>query len=132
MSRVFVLEDDPVRIELFRNASIEHDLTVATTLSRPDGAFAQWNPPYDLVYLDHDLGGQQMVDSDEEETGAAFTRWLPFAGEHQPLIMIHSFNPVGAQRMAQTLRDKEYTRVGVWPFGSSLLKTLRHTSLLEK
>ena len=47
------------------------------------------------------------------------------SGEHQPLIMIHSFNPVGAQRMAQTMNDKGYTRVGVWPFGSSLLKTLQ-------
>ena len=123
--RVFVLEDDPMRIAQFREAGIGHDLTIVTGLCGPDGAFAQWHPPYDLVYLDHDLGGQQMVDSNEEETGAAFTRWLPFAGEHQPLIMIHSFNSVGAQRMAQTLRDKEYTRVGVWPFGSSLLKTLQ-------
>ena len=125
MSRVFVLEDDPVRIRQFREASIRHDLTIVTGLCGPDGAFAQWHPPYDLVYLDHDLGGRQMVDSDEEETGAAFTRWLPPAGEHQPLIMIHSFNPVGAQRMAQTMNDKGYTRVGVWPFGSSLLKTLQ-------
>ena len=123
--RVFVLEDDPMRIAQFREAGIGHDLTIVTGLCGPDGAFARWSPPYDLVYLDHDLGGQQMVDSDEEETGAAFTRWLPTAGVHQPLIMIHSFNPVGAQRMAQTLRDKEYTRVSVWPFGSSLLKTLQ-------
>ena len=125
MSRVFVLEDDPVRIKLFRNAGIGHDLTVVTTLSRPDGAFAQWNPPYDLVYLDHDLGGQVMVDSDEEETGAAFTRWLPPAGDHQPVITIHSFNPVGTQRMFRDLRDRGYTRVIMFPFGPTILDTLR-------
>mgnify|MGYP003348316371 CR=1 FL=1 len=126
--RVFVLEDDPVRIELFRKAGMEHDLTVVTTLSRPDGAFAQWNPPYDLVYLDHDLGGQIMVDWGKEETGAAFTRWLPPAGDHQPVITIHSHNPVGTQRMFWDLRDRGYTRVLIFPFGPTILETLQRST----
>ena len=39
--RVFVLEDDPMRIAQFREAGIGHDLTIVTGLCGPDGAFAQ-------------------------------------------------------------------------------------------
>lgn len=126
MRRIFVLEDDPIRIESYRNACrARHDLTLTDHLTGPDGACALYQPPYDIICLDHDLGGRQMIDSHEEETGAAFVRWMPDAGDDQPTIVIHSFNPVGAGNMARTLRDKGYERVLIWPFCTGLLDLLK-------
>lgn len=133
MRRVFVLEDDPFRIEQFRKACEgRHDLTLTDHLSGPRGAFTLYQPPYDLVYLDHDLGGRQMVDSDEEETGAAFVRWLPPADEHQPVITIHSYNLPGATTMHRLLRDKGYTRVVLWPFCQTVIDTLTDAVISEE
>jgi hypothetical protein len=130
--RVFVLEDDPFRIKRFRDACLgRHDLTLTDRLSGPRGAFTVYQPPYDLIYLDHDLGGRQMVDSREEETGAAFTRWMPVAGEEQPqpVITIHSYNLPGATNMHRLLRDKGYTKVILWPFCQTVIDVLKEAVL---
>lgn len=130
MRRVFVLEDDPYRIGLFQDACLgRHDLTLTDRLSGPRGAFTLYAPPYDLIYLDHDLGGRQMVDSHEEETGAAFVRWMPLASDHQPVITIHSYNMDGARNMARTLRDKGYTKVISWPFCGTVIDTLKEVEV---
>lgn len=126
MRRVFVLEDDPIRIDSFQKACVQHELTLTDHLTGPNGACALYQPPYDIICLDHDLGGRQMVDSDEEETGAAFVRWMPVASEdYQPSIIIHSFNTVGQVNMARILRAKGYDRVLTWPFSTGLLDVLR-------
>lgn len=130
MRRVFVLEDDPYRIGVFQDACLgRHDLTLTDRLSGPRGAFAVYQPPYDLIYLDHDLGGRQLVDSREEETGAAFARWMPPAGDHQPVITIHSYNFDGARNMVRTLREKGYTKVIPWMFCQAVIDTLKDAEL---
>lgn len=130
MRRVFVLEDDPYRIGVFQDACLgRHDLTLTDRLAGPRGAFTLYQPPYDLIYLDHDLGGRQMVDSREEETGAAFVRWMPPAGDHQPVITIHSYNLPGATNMHRLLRDKGYTKVLLWPFCETVIDTLKDAEL---
>jgi hypothetical protein len=130
MARVFVLEDDLYRIQLFQDACIgRHHITLTTQLSGPHGAYARYQPPYDLIYLDHDLGGLSMVDSHREETGAAFTRWMPPAGDHQPVITIHSYNFAGARTMAQTLREKGYTKVIPWMFCQAVIDTLKEADV---
>lgn len=126
--RVFVLEDDAYRIERFHEEcrTEGHDLTLTDHLTGARGAYSLYTGPYDRVYLDHDLGQRQFVDSADEETGAAFVRWMPKATDlDQPEIIVHSYNPDGAREMVRGLREKGYRHVVAWPFGDAVLNTLR-------
>lgn len=136
--RIFILEDDPARIVAFEHVLIGHDVTICKWLmgmkynthrSSDDGAFVRFKPPYDLILLDHDLGGRQMVDSTEVETGYQFAKWLvnnhPTTDGKGPLVIIHSYNPDGARNMAHALRDGGYGKIDINPFGPTVLKYLQ-------
>ncbi len=122
--RVFILEDSPERIAGFLSALEGHDMTVCQWLGGTDGACERYKPPYDLLLLDHDLGGQVYVDSSEEETGAAFCSWL-HGREGDPLIFIHSWNHPGAVNMQSILFGGGYNTVSIVPFGLDLLRFLK-------
>ena len=84
----------------------------------------------ECLFLDHDLGGEIMVDSTQENTGANVARWLVSESKNLEKIMniiIHSCNPVGAENMYQKLSPK-FNNVYIMPFLSdgfnSVLKNL--------
>lgn len=125
MMRIFILEDDRQRILLFREASAELDVTYAESCAE---AQERYHPPYDVMFLDHDLGGQIFVNSDDDNTGSAFSRWLPADdAKYHPTIIIHSYNPDGTEYMRQTLVDKGYTAHKI-PFGTVVLNILKDLS----
>ncbi len=100
--KIFILEDDLVRIGLFIKNLGQHELTIAEDL---DYARKRWQPPYDIVLLDHDLGGQVYVSSDVENTGAGFVKDL-LLGPLENLtgkFFVHSWNPDGGDLMHQLL-----------------------------
>lgn len=121
--KVFVLEDDPQRRRLFQDACIGHDLTLAVDVAE---AIKKWNPPYDFVCLDHDLGGEVYVPSEQENTGAGFCRWLVQQENRSmiPGVFVHSYNLPGAKVMQAILHaagiDSIYT-----PFGPTVLNVLK-------
>jgi hypothetical protein len=117
--RVFILEDDLTRVILFREALMRHDVTHAESLTE---AVEMYRGPYDLLLLDHDLGGEVFVDSEKEDTGAGFCRWV--SGE-PTTVLIHSYNAPGAAQMNVTLVEKGWANVGYVPFGLRLLNHLR-------
>lgn len=124
--RIFILEDDPARIQMFRETLLEHEVTLAMDV---DGATKAWCPPYDLMLLDHDLGGEQMVSSSEENTGSGFCRWLTeyykdLGPEMIPYTLIHSYNFAGADWMHRWLTDFG-AEAQPFPFGLSLLTALK-------
>lgn len=123
MKRIFILEDDMYRILAFRQACVGMDLTVA--MSCPE-AYKLFKPPYDIICLDHDLGGQQMVESGAN-TGYEFAETLT-KNPTPPAdyIVIHSYNPEGALNMERILRAGfSSVYVGRMPFGPSLLTFLQ-------
>lgn len=133
--KIFILEDDDARITAFEhvlNANLvtdrKHDVTFCKWLNGKDGAFERYQPPYDLILLDHDLGGMQYVESDgEEETGYKFVKWMVALKEKlYPSIgvIIHSYNPTGAMAMQGLLIADGWTFTIKTPFGSNLLKYL--------
>jgi NAD+-processing family protein with receiver domain len=126
--RIFILEDDQIRIGAFLAAiPPNHEVTVATQLSGPNGAYKKFKPPYGLILLDHDLGGRQFVSSDEEETGFQFCRWLGTAPvDCDTSVVIHSYNQDGAKAMSRLLMDNGWIVV-VIPFGVPLLNALKET-----
>lgn len=124
MRRIFILEDDPARISLFRQTLIGTDVTICVDVA---SAKQLWEPPYDIVCLDHDLGGEVYVDSAHKNTGAEFVRWLtrnqPNLIDEAKTIYVHSYNPVGAAAMMTDLFEVHH-RVGRVPFGPTLLKEI--------
>lgn len=79
------------------------------------------------VSLDHDLGlhyidvdkvqtqDPDLLKGGSEETGVELVKWLCEENLIPPKITIHSWNPVGAESMAQLFRDKGHDPI-VEPF----------------
>lgn len=133
--RIFVLEDSGSRNAQFRQASIGAELCITTT---KDQAVALFNPDHDLdpywdfVFLDHDLGDRVFVNSDEENTGAGFVRWL--IKHHKPQsigqVIVHSMNPEGNKHMVALLNDAGFSVISM-PFGPPVLVGIRSVISLE-
>jgi len=63
---------------------------------------------YNVVFLDHDLGGEQMVDSKRPDTGMEVVRWIV---KHKPpidSIVIHSWNMSASKEMCARLIEAGY------------------------
>jgi len=66
------------------------------------------NHKFDLVSLDHDLGGETFVSSDRKDCGMEVVRWIVL---HKPLIdyiVVHSANRPAAEEMKRKLKDAGY------------------------
>ena len=104
--RVFLLEDEAVRIGVFLRILGAHTDPgdVIHHATDVDSALRVWEPPYDLLLLDHDLGGQQMAESHEYNTGYQFlVRVHEQVG--RTLAIVHSWNPSGAWALVSLLRS---------------------------
>lgn len=113
--RVLIVEDDDERMLTF-DAVFRDD--TAFRACDADGAIALLGMGgYDLVMLDHDLGpggnGQDV---------ARVIASLP--ADQQPFVIIHSWNPDGARRMADILIGGGVA-VGRQMFGADIGVTVR-------
>jgi CheY-like chemotaxis protein len=122
--RILFLDDDELRHRLIAEQLIGHDATATRTVA--ETAKALEGAPFDLACLDHDLGGLQMVDSEEEETGHTVAKLIAaMPPERRPRqIIVHSFNSVGAGRMVQVLKAAGYENVEWHPFGRWAIRPL--------
>lgn len=112
--KVLFLDDDVERtkraIEYFK----DDELFLAQTAQESIDILDK-ESPFDLVHLDHDLGGQVYCPSDEV-SGAHVARHIVSMPDDKcpSLVVVHSHNPAGAKNMVETLRD--YVRVVWQPF----------------
>lgn len=121
MSKIYILEDDPNRMRYFdREFKIDADEYVhadnAAGMIELIEADSYNADPIDVLFLDHDLGGEQFVDSSEKNTGMGVVRWLV---EHKPeirLIIVHTLNPPAGLEMVQRLQMAGYDNVVRAPF----------------
>jgi CheY-like chemotaxis protein len=97
--RVFILEDDDNRIIKFRQNFINAKLTFAKK-SKDAIKILQKQSPFDYIFLDHDLGGDQIVKSGEN-TGYEVAKWLSENKIKKPKygLFVHSLNKPGADNM---------------------------------
>lgn len=105
--KILFLDDDPTRHAKFRQAHIGRDITFVWSAEE---AIEELKETYfDEVALDHDLAAQLNMELPPEGEGsgydvALFIAQLPI--EKRPkVVLIHSFNPEGARRMAYALKD---------------------------
>jgi len=91
---VLVLEDNEERVKQFK-LRFPTANTVYTDVA--DEAIKQLeNYEWDVLFLDHDLGGLVHVSSSDDNTGAGVARWLDKHTDRIPnLVIIHSLNPPG-------------------------------------
>lgn len=122
--RILFLDDDETRHQSFAKATVGHIVTHVRTVEECKSALLSMDP-FDLVSLDHDLGGQTFV-SEIDGTGtevALFIRDELPAEKLPGRFIVHSFNPVGALRMIEYIKDR-----GVWtryqPFRAGVCPTL--------
>ena len=105
--RVLVVEDDEARCAWFRERLAGRLLDVTCDVRTAIAWLAERD--YEAVLLDHDLADEDYFSNapDDERTGYAVARWLADNPDAQrdALIVIHSLNYTGAQRMLRALRD---------------------------
>ena len=75
--------------------------------------------PWDEVYLDHDLGGEVLVDHERPDSGMAVVRWLceePRPHLQETRFIIHTHNPNAACMVVLHLQVMGFN-VQASPFG---------------
>lgn len=135
---IYVLEDDPERIRKFAFWLLGHDWDCAQTCGRVD----EFKPNhYDILFLDHDLGGRQMERGSSlslhedlikgsnlseviyqrgygsvEDCGLTFAKLITGKIPENTNIVIHSYNGPGAWKMVQEFRQQGF-HAHYYPFG---------------
>lgn len=102
--RILFLDDNTARHVHAKKAYEGHDVDYVFTAAEAIEKL-KTNPPYDLVSLDHDLGGQTFVKSDEQ-SGYEVCKYIVFnmgPAEIPKKAIIHSWNPAGANNMMAML-----------------------------
>ena len=97
------------RIPAFRRKLIGHNVEWVTTATEAIALLAE-NPEgyWDVIFLDHDLGGQAYVKSGPG-TGYEVAVWLERNPEKKPAqIFLHSLNKVGRDNMKAALPEAEH------------------------
>lgn len=116
---VFILEDDPHRIQKFRqrfgSQDIPDDVTcvISATDRLEEARKLLTEVVYDLVLLDHDLAdldpgnGIIIIATPREETGYDIAHWLeqnPDIAHRHGKYLSHSLNKVGRDRIITALK----------------------------
>ena len=63
---------------------------------------------WDVVFLDHDLGGKVMVSESELETGSEVVRWIKNNKPKVKAFILHSLNFPARENMYKNLLDCGY------------------------
>lgn len=104
--KILFLDDDPTRHAKFRMAHIGRDVTYVWTATE---AIEEMKEQFfDHMSLDHDLAAQLNMELPPVGEGSGYDVALYIAElpkEKQPkLVVVHSFNPEGARRMAVAMK----------------------------
>lgn len=100
--KILFLDDDIDRCKLFYDTlNNEHDITIVHTAASCIHKLK--TEEYDIISLDHDLGGTVYAPSDEY-SGYAVAKYIADNEIGTPVV-IHSYNRTGATNMYDELDD---------------------------
>ncbi len=117
------LDDDPNRaaLQFQRMSKKDQERTFwVQTVEETLDMLENYRERLDIVSLDHDLGGEQLVHTGREDCGMEVIRWLEKqdAKKYSHVrFIVHSWNIPAAIKMTERLRAKGY-RVIRQPFGT--------------
>jgi len=118
--KILFLDDDLNRHSKFTEASNGSEVTFVHGVAQAIEALS--NEQFDIAFLDHDLDGRVFVE-ESEGTGTEVAEYIAkMPAETRPrivIVIVHSMNPYGAQRMMNILRGAP-GRLLAWqtPFGT--------------
>lgn len=110
--KILILDDDWERHHAFRRKMIGH--VVKHVVTSKECIEALETEEFDIAFLDHDLGGQTMVDPTRGDTGYAVAEWISKNLQKKPArVIVHSFNPVGGPKMEALIPGSKWIP-GAW------------------
>lgn len=104
--RILFLDDCPDRRKKFRR-----EYPMATLTETAEGMIELLKgleEPADIVFLDHDLGGEVYVDPDREDCGMEVVRWVEKNRPPVAKFVVHTHNDKVNSEMAGRLRAAGY------------------------
>lgn len=101
--RVLFLDDATGRRSKFIQL-VPHGHCVETA----DACIAKLAEPWDVVFLDHDLGGEAHSDPAGDNTGSAVVRWVAANRPRVRCFVVHSLNTPAGTAMVRGLQDAGY------------------------
>lgn len=105
--KIFILEDNKERIEIFKKLFKCHTVYFFDNVSESI-KFLE-TTIVNAIFLDHDLDDKIFVQSNEKNTGYQLAKYLITNPNYKKTqIYIHSMNPIGAKQMYDTLKKKKY------------------------
>lgn len=116
--RILFLDDDPTRHRSFAQKNIGRVVHHVYDFYEFTKALDE-SETFDEIWLDHDLSWEAAMGrpGEFERTGYDAACYLASKPEKHPrFVIIHSWNPVGALRMRDALRDAGLNPL-VQPFG---------------
>jgi CheY-like chemotaxis protein len=98
-TRILIVEDDPGRYQGFvvNLGRIDHAIAITDSAEIARDMLIDYN--WDWLFLDHDLGGSFMSESDDNSGYAVALHLEEFPDDKPENVVIHSMNPTGADRM---------------------------------
>lgn len=105
-AKILVLEDDQLRIKFFKKIFKEYTVVFVDHVN--DAIYINETlGPFDVNFLDHDLGGKVYVPSSHPDTGYQFAKYLA-EKKVQAKFIFHTMNYNGAQNMLSLLKEAIY------------------------
>ena len=121
--KILFLDDDEDRQNIFFRKYLvfkkDGDVLVTTRTVEETIEALKTQGPFDVIDLDHDLGGRIFV-KEVEGTGYQVALFIENELSEDLLpkhVIIHSYNPDGVRRMMESI-SKRVTSVQFIPFGS--------------
>lgn len=118
MKNVLFLDDDEWRTGAISDRLQAQPCRLVTVATAHECIALLESERFDLVLLDHDLGGETFVDSTREDCGMEVVRRLKASPQPHGAFIVHTMNPVAAAAMYLELSGLGYS-VRQAPFGSS-------------
>lgn len=116
---ILFLDDDPNRQRVFQAYFPDADIVSTTNECIANLADCPW----DIVCLDHDLGGETFIDSDQPNTGMEVVRWIEANSPKVGTFFVHSYNAPAATEMISRLSGIGYVAIRR-QFGPPLLAAI--------
>jgi len=114
--KILILEDNEYRIDTFTIELKGHDIDHTDNVEICKNRIR--TTKYDLIFLDHDLGGEIFVDSDVEQTGYHVAKIIPYSINRNTKVIIHTHNPPGGTKMKEVIGENAFCK----PFGTFKIK----------
>jgi len=102
--KAFILEDSEERAKTFRSALEGWDITLCSACV--DALKHIMETKFDIIFLDHDLGGKVFVpQTDKEASGYPVAQAIPGSINKETPVVVHSWNIPAAKSMVEAIGE---------------------------